>query len=162
MSVVADIAESWRHPRRVMRRHLARGRSEPFAFSLLMVFLLVVFIACWPSAARVSAFDPAIPVSVQLLPLALGVLTLISVLYPLAALGTLGARVLGARVSWYGGRMALFWALVSSAPVVLLTGLVAGLIGAGLQLNVLTALTVVAILVFWVINLTEAGQGDAA
>lgn len=161
MSVVADIAQSWRHPSQVMRRHLTRGRSEPFALSLLFVFLLVSFIARWPSAARVSALDPGTPVSPQLFPYALGGLAAIPVLYLLAACGTAVARALGGGVSWYGGRLALFWALVASSPMVLLTGLVAGLIGQGLQLNLLSALAAVGFLVFWVINLKEAGLGDA-
>ena len=58
--------------------------------------------------------------------------------------------------------MALFWALVACSPMVLLTGLVAGLIGQGLPLNLLSAMTAAIFLTFWVINLKEAGQGDAA
>ncbi|MGQ0610437.1 MAG: YIP1 family protein [Paracoccaceae bacterium] len=162
MSVVADIAESWRHPARVMRRHLARGRSEPFAFSLLMVFLLVAFIAYWPAAARVAALDPGKPVAAQLLPFAMGGLAAIPMLYLLAAFGAGVARVLGGRGGWYGGRMALFWALVVSSPLVLLSGLVAGLIGPGLQQTALNLVSGLAFLVFWAITLKEAGQGDAA
>ena len=55
MAVTSDIVESWRRPRVVLRRHLARGKSEAFAFSLLFVFLLMAFIAQYPGAARVSA-----------------------------------------------------------------------------------------------------------
>lgn len=162
MSVVADIAESWRHPSRVMRRHLARGRSEPFVFSLLMVFLLVAFIAYWPAAARVAAFDPGKPVAAQLLPFAMGGLAAIPMLYLLAALGAGVARALGGRGGWYGGRMALFWALVVSSPLVLLSGLVAGLIGPGPQQTALNLVSGLCFLTFWAINLKEAGQGDAA
>lgn len=162
MSVVADIAESWRHPSRVMRRHLARGRSEPFAFSLLMVFLLVAFIAYWPAAARVAALDPGKPIEAQLLPFAMGGLAAIPMLYLLAALGAGVARALGGRGGWYGGRMALFWSLVVSSPLVLLSGLVAGLIGPGPQQTALNIVSGLCFLVFWAINLKEAGQGDAA
>lgn len=162
MSVVNDIAESWRHPARVMRRHLARGRSEPFAFSLLLVFLLVSFIARWPLAARVSALDPAIPISPQLLPFALGGLAAVPMLYLLAAVGAGAAQALGGQGSWYGGRLALFWALVTTSPMVLLTGLVAGLIGPGLQLNLFSGASALAFGVFWILNLKEAGRADAA
>lgn len=162
MSVVADIVESWRHPARVMRRHLARGRSEPFAFSLLLVFLLVSFIARWPAAARVSALDPAIPVSPQLIPFAMGSLAAIPVLYLLAALGAGAARALGGQGSWYGGRLALFWALVVSSPLVLLTGLVAGFIGSGLLLNLISGAAALSFFTFWILNLREAGHHDAA
>ena len=162
MSVVADIVESWLRPARVLRRHLSRGRSEPFAFSLLVVFLLVSLIAQWPAAARVSALDPNLPISPQMLPFAMGGLAAIPFLYALAALGQLVARAFGGQGGWYEGRIALFWALAATSPAVLLLGLVAGLIGPGLQLTAVGLLTSAAFLVFWTINLREAGRRHAA
>ena len=50
MAVTTDILSSWRNPRQGIRRHLARGVSEPFAFSLLLVFLVLAFVGQWPQA----------------------------------------------------------------------------------------------------------------
>lgn len=161
MPLVADIAQSWRAPGQVMRRHLARGRSEPFAFALLVVFLLVSLIARWPMAARIAALDPGQPAPAQMLPFALGGLAAIPLLYALAAAGTLAARALGARVSWYGGRLALFWALAASTPLVLLTGLVGGLIGQGGQLTASSLFSFAGFALLWALNLRAAGQTDA-
>ena len=52
MSVTTDIVQSWTRPRAVIRRHLARGQSEPFAFSLLVTFLVLAFVSLWPVLSR--------------------------------------------------------------------------------------------------------------
>ena len=67
MAVTSDIVESWKRPRAVFRRHLARGRSEAFAFSLLFVFLLIALIAQYPMAARKAFEMPEVPISAQIL-----------------------------------------------------------------------------------------------
>ncbi len=161
MSVVADILESWRRPSWVLHRHLSRGRSEPFAFTFLVVFLIVAFIAQWPDAARVSALNPEIPIAAQLLPRALALLATIPVWYLLAALGRLVASALGGQGGWYEARLALFWTLVTISPMILMVGLVAGMIGAGAQLTILGAVTFAVFLLFWVINLRATGDSDA-
>lgn len=162
MSVIADISDSWRGPGKVLRRHLARGQSEPFAFALLVLFLIICFIAQWPEAARVTALNPEIPMAPQLLARAMAILATIPLWYGLAALGHLLARILGGQGGWYGARLALFWALVTITPLVLLAGLVAGMIGAGPQLALVGGVTFALFLIFWGLNLREAGRGDAA
>ncbi|MDR0808339.1 MAG: YIP1 family protein [Gemmobacter sp.] len=159
MAVTSDIMESWRRPRAVFRRHLARGRSEAFAFSLLCVFLLIALISRYPAAARVSALDPKVPVPPQILGTALGLLAAIPLLYTLAALSHLVARTFGGRGGWYGARMALFWALVTVTPFLLLSGIVAGLIGPGPQLWCAGGLTFAAFLFQWLTTLMVAETG---
>ena len=149
MAVTSDIVESWRRPGAVFRRHLARGRSEAFAFSLLFVFLLIALIARYPAAARVSALNPDIPIAPQMFGTGMGLLAAIPFLYALAALSHLVARALGGQGGWYGARMALFWALVTITPLVLLTGLVAGMIGPGPQLMLTGGVTFAAFLFQW-------------
>jgi len=160
MSVTTDIVESWRRPQTVVRRHLQRGRSEAFAFSLLFVFLLVSFIAQIPGAARVTALDPAVPMSAQMLAKGLGLLATIPVFYGLAALSQLAMRGVG---GGYGARIALFWSLVAVSPLVLLVGLVAGMIGTGNQLVLCGVLTFAAFVFQWVtaLNAVRAQLGKA-
>lgn len=160
MAVTSDIVESWRRPRQVLRRHLARGRSEAFAFSLLFVFLLIAFIAQYPGAARVTALNPEVPLPPQLLAKALGLLATIPLFYGLAALSRLVGKAVGGRGTWYGARLALFWALVAVTPFVLLVGMVAALIGPGLQLQATGGVAFAAFLFQWVLGLTVIEQGE--
>lgn len=161
MSVLAEIMESWRSPSRVVRRHQSRGKSEAFVFTFLILFLFLCFVAQWPGAARVTALTPDIPIVPQLLPRALGLLATIPAWYGLAALGVVAARAMGGQGDWYAGRLALFWALASVSPLVLLAGLVSGLIGPGAQLIAVGVVTFAAFLGFWIINLAATGRGDA-
>lgn len=160
MAVTSDIVESWRRPRQVLRRHLGRGRSEAFAFSLLFVFLLIAFIAQYPGAARVTALNPEVPMAPQLLAKALGLLATIPLFYGLAALSRLVGKAMGGQGTWYGARLALFWALVAVTPFVLLVGMVAALIGPGLQLTVTGGVAFAAFLFQWLLGLTVIEQGE--
>lgn len=158
MSVTLGIVASWRRPRAVMRGVLARGATESFAFSLLVTFLVLAFVAQWPQAARQAHLTDT-PLPPLLLGRALGLLATIPAWYGLAALGHLVARAFGGGGSWLGARLALFWALVATSPLVLLSGLVAGMLG-GLQATVTGLVVAVAFLFQW-INALIAAHGRA-
>jgi hypothetical protein len=155
MAVTTDILASWRNPRAAIRRHLARGVSEPFAFSLLLVFLILAFVALWPQAAREAFLADEPSVAPRLLALALAVLATIPLWYGIAAMSRIAARMLGGRGSWYGARLALFWALATISPLMLLQGLVAGMIGAGPALWLVNSLVGLAFLWLWLTMLHE-------
>ena len=72
------------------------------------------------------------------------------------------ARALGGRGSWYGARMALFWSLLASSPLVLLNGLVAGFVGAGPGLTLVGLAWVGVFLWFWFAGLRVAERGGAS
>jgi hypothetical protein len=156
MPVTTDIVRSWRSPRAVMRSHLARGRSEPWAFSLLIAFMLVGFVAQWPGASRNAFYTPEMPVFAQMMAIGMGMLAFIPLWYLLAAIGHWLAKLLGGQGDHYGARLALFWALVTVSPLTLLLGLVKGMIGPGAGLTAVTVLTGVAVFGFWIVNLIEA------
>ena len=88
MAVTTDIVESWLRPRVVVRRLLARGRSEAFVLSFLLIFLLLAFIATAPERLQ----DRLTPLTPRLFALALGTLATIPFWYLLAALGHLLQR----------------------------------------------------------------------
>lgn len=155
MSITTDIVESWRRPRAVVRRHLARGQSEPFAFSLLVAFLVLAFVAQWPNASRAAFEGGNTPVAPRLLAIGLALLATIPLWYGLAGLSRLVARAFGGRGSWYGARIALFWSLVAVTPVMLLQGLVAGMIGPGPGLTAVGVIAALAFVVFWALALLE-------
>lgn len=159
MSLIPDIVESWRAPARVVRRHLDRPRSEAFVFTFLFTFLLVAFVAQAPHASRMAFLEPEVPMSQRLFAAFLGLLVTIPFWYALAALSRLIAGAVGGRGTWYGARLALFWALVAMSPGMLLMGLSLGFLGQGAQTNALGAGIGLAFVLLWGLMLREAERG---
>jgi hypothetical protein len=155
MSVTLDIVASWRQPRAVVRRLLAQ-RSEPFAFALLVTGLILLWVSLAPFLAREAYFQPDQPLTQRLLAAALAMAATVPFWYLLAAIGHLVARMMGGQGSWYGARVALFWALVATAPALLVSGLVRGMIGLGAAANVTGSITAMVFLLFWAVMLAEA------
>jgi hypothetical protein len=159
MTVSTDLVATWRRPRAILRQHLARGQSESFAFTLLLVFLILAFIGQWPAAAREAFLAQEPSAAPRILARALAVLATIPLWYALAALSRLVARAMGGQGTWYGARIALFWALAAIGPLMLLQGLVSGMIGPGSGLSAVTLLVGVAFLWLWATLLHEAERG---
>jgi hypothetical protein len=159
MSITTDLVATWRRPRAILRQHLARGQSEPFALSFLLVFLVLAFVAQWPVAAREAFLAGETSATPRIVAMAYGVLLLIPVAYLLAALSHLVSRTLGGQGSWYGARIALFWALAAIGPLLLLQGMVAGMIGPGPSLTAVTAAVGLGFLWLWITMLHEAESG---
>jgi hypothetical protein len=159
MTVSTDLVATWRRPRQILRQHLARGRSESFALSFLLIFLVLAFVGQWPGAARDAFLANEPSAWPRILPTAYGLLAAIPFLYGLAALGHLAARAMGGQGSWYGARVALFWALAAVGPLMLLQGLVSGMIGPGPALTALNLGIGVAFLWLWATLLHEAERG---
>lgn len=159
MTVSTDLVATWRRPRAILRQHLARGRSEAFAFSLLLVFLLLAFVGQWPAAAREAFLAQEPSAAPRILARALAVLATIPLWYALAALSRLVARAMGGQGTWFGARIALFWALAVVGPLMLLQGLVSGMIGPGPALSAVTVVVGVAFLWLWATLLHEAERG---
>lgn len=155
MAVTTDIVASWRNPRASVRRHLDRGVSEPFAFTLLLVFLIVAFVAQWPQASREAFLADEPSAAPRILARAFAVLATLPLWYGLAALSRLVSRALGGQGSWYSARIALFWALASVSPLMLLQGLVAGMIGPGPGYFAVTTIVGLAFLYLWLSMLHE-------
>lgn len=131
MSVARDILRSYRAPGEVIAGHLRAPRREERALAMLIVACALIFVAQWPRLAREAAttdmpfevlFGGALMAWIFIAPL---------LLYGLAALSHLLARAFGGQGDWVGARLALFWALLATAPLWLLWGLVAGFIGPG-------------------------------
>ncbi|RYI33005.1 MAG: YIP1 family protein [Acetobacteraceae bacterium] len=163
MAVTTDLVATWARPRAILRQHLARGQSEPFALSFLLIFLALAFVGQWPVAAR-EAFLASEPSALpRILARALAVLATIPVWYGLAALGHLVARAMGGQGTWYGARVALFWALAAVGPLMLLQGLVSGMIGPGPGLTLVTIVVGAGFVWLWgtLLHEAEAGAGHA-
>lgn len=156
MPVTTDIVQSWRVPRQVIRRHLNAGPTEPFAFSLLVAFLILAFVAQWPVMSRAAFLQPDVPLLQRMLAAALALLASIPLWYGIAAISHLVAKALKGQGTYLGARMALFLALLAASPLMLLHGMVAGFLGQGLQTNIVGIVVGCCFLTLWILMLIEA------
>ncbi|MDB5666914.1 YIP1 family protein [Cypionkella sp.] len=161
MAVTTDIVQAWWRPKTVIARHLQRPKSEPFALSLLVAFLLLAFVSLWPALSRQAVLQPEVPMVQRLVAAGLALLASIPFWYLLAALSRWTAEIFGGQGSYYSARMALFSALLAVAPGLLLQGLVAGMIGPGRQFDLVVILVGLGFLWIWISMLVEAERGNA-
>lgn len=155
MSVTSDILESWRRPQVVVRRLLGQPQSEPFAFSFLVTGLILLFVSLTPFLAREAYLHPDQPLTQRLLAAALAMAATVPLWYLFAAMGHLIARILGGKGSFYGARLALFWALVAASPALLVSGMARGMVG-GRGSDVIGLIAAGVFVLFWVMMLHEA------
>lgn len=163
MPVTNDMVRTWRAPRAVMRDLLAQGRREDRAIAYLMIACFLIFVAQWPRLSRIdSGFEPSPwPTDVNFEGMMTYtfyslVIMVPLLMYAIAALSHIVARALGGKGSWYGARLALFWSLLTTAPLFLLHGLVRGFIGIGLEANIVGAILLALFTLIWMQCLREA------
>jgi len=162
LPVTRDIAATYRGPGAVMRRLLAAGPREDRALAILMGACLLVFIAQWPAISRRAHLEE-LELNALLAGALFGWLFIAPLgLYLLAALSHLVAKLFGGKGGWYGARLALFWSLLASTPLILLNGLVAGFIGKGAALSIVGLAWFGVFLWFWMASLRVAEQGARA
>jgi hypothetical protein len=160
MTVTGDMAATWRRPRQVFRAKLDQGPRDDRALAVLMGACFLVFIAQWPRLSRDATLDPSVPLDARIGGALMATIFILPVLlYALAAVSHVAARALGGRGSPFGARLALFWALLCTAPLMLFQGLVAGLVGPGPGLLAVGVAVAAAFLWLWLTLLTEAARG---
>lgn len=156
MAATRDIVATYRGPGRVVRRLLGDGLREDRALIYLMIGCLMVFVAQTPRLAR-QAWQTGEDLGMLMGATLLAWLFIAPlVFYILAGVSQLVLRVFGVKTSAYATRMALFWALLASSPVILLWGLTAGFIGDGLEMTAVGILWVAIFAWFWIGGLTGA------
>ncbi|MBQ1202535.1 MAG: hypothetical protein IIX61_01790 [Loktanella sp.] len=163
MPVTSDIVRTWRAPRAVMRDILAQGRREDRAIAYLLIACFLIFVAQLPRLSRLATgFDLApgaeIPAMDRLV--AYEFLAWLMVwplfLYFLAAIVHLIARAIGGKGSMYSARIALFWTMLATSPAILLHGMTRGLIGPGIEANIVGAVWLAAFVIIWFQSMREA------
>ncbi|MCA1286929.1 YIP1 family protein [Salipiger bermudensis] len=162
MSLSREILATYRGPGKVVARLLSQGPREDRALMLVMAACALFFIAQMPALSRQAHLEET-----ELNPLLGGALLAWLVLAPLlfylvAFLSHLVAKLFGGKGSAYGARLALFWALLAATPLVLLNGLVAGLMGPGLQLTLVGLVWFAVFLWFWLSGLAAAQKAVQA
>ncbi len=159
MTLTREIMATWRGPGAVVSRLQAEGPREDRALMLLMAACALFFVAQLPGLARQAHLDGA-----DLNPRLGGALLAWLVIAPLmfyllAFLVHLAVRLFRAGGSGYDARLALFWALLASSPLVLLNGLVAGFIGSGPALTLVGMGWFAAFLWFWLSGMAAVSRG---
>lgn len=160
MAISSDIIASYRDPSGVVGRILAGPVREDRALALLIGAGVLIFVAQWPVAARGAHLDPSVPLDARLSGALMASLFIVPLLaYGLAGLSHLVAQAMGGRGSFYRARIALFWALLATAPLMLGHGLVAGMIGPGAGLTLIGVIVFAAFLRIWASGLIVAERG---
>jgi len=161
MAVTTDIVRTWRGPGAVMKDLLAQGQREDRAVAYVMIACLIIFISYLPQVQynvingdgdfqRDASY--AFLMWIMVMPL---------FLYGLAAVLHLIAKLFKGQGTHYSARLALFWSLLASTPALLLYGLVRGLIGPGIQANIVGAIWAFGFLWFVFQSLRVAERSDA-
>lgn len=142
MAVSTNMFRSWRKPKAVMRELLSAGQREDRLIGYVMGACLLIYIAQWPRLMRVEQYQLYGPDGASDFQMNAGIAFFsMMIVWPLALYGVaavthLLAKPLRTTGTHYGARLALFWALLASAPVLLLHGLTMGFIGAGMEAQV--------------------------
>ena len=124
-SLASEILTAYRHPRLSFERQLARniGEDRILFFGMLACFL--AFVARMPSLFRDSIPSGSPPLhAVVPIHFAVSLLMAPLLLYSVAAASHVLARVFGGRAHWRDARLALFWAILTMSPLVLVAGIV--------------------------------------
>ncbi|WP_227285556.1 MULTISPECIES: YIP1 family protein [Paracoccaceae] len=159
MAVTTDIVQSWRRPRRVIRRLLDMGRREDRALVYLILACLLIFVAQWPRLQREAILMPERPLDALIGAALFGWLFIAPLLfYAIGMLSHLVARMLGGKGTGYSARLALFWSLLATSPAFLFYGMVAGFIGPGPAQTMVGVGLLLAFVVIWGMTLIEAEQ----
>lgn len=156
MAITRNITATYRRPGKVVAGLLSLGRREDRALAYLMAGCLVVFIAQLPRLAREAHLTGEDLNMLMGASLMAWIFIAPLVLYVLAAVSHFVAKLFRGRGTHYGARLALFWALLASSPLMLLNGLVAGFIGPGLELQIVGFIWFTAFSWFWISGLLTA------
>lgn len=144
-----------------MRKLLGMGPREDRALAFLMGFCGIAFIAQLPRLAR-DAHLQGSDLSMAMAGALMGTLFILPLLlYLIAGITHVIRRVLGRGSTAYAARLALFWSLLASTPIMLLYGLVAGFVGPGVPLQGIGIIWVVVFLWFWIASLRASGHSTA-
>jgi len=131
MSLVLNIARSYRAPGKVVTGLAQGDLREPQVLFFGLLACGLIFVAQWPGLSRAATIDPSITFEQRMGGALFGVMFILPLLlYGLAGILHFGVRVLVRPVAGLHVRLALFWSLLSVAPLMLLQGGLSAFLGA--------------------------------
>lgn len=158
MSIALEIVRTYCAPKEVQMRQMQAGeKSEGRALAVLMGACFLLFIATLPNLSRQAFLDPSVPFQGRMAGAFFAWLLMMPlVFYALSIVVKLVLKVVRKDAPGHHVRMAMFWALLASSPLWLLSGLAAGFTGesAGTTLSGVAAIS--AFLVFTIFGLVAA------
>jgi hypothetical protein len=167
MSIALDIVRTYRAPKEVQLRQMRAGENgEGRALAVLMGACFLLFVATLPNLSRQAFLDPSIPFQGRMAGAFFAWLLMMPlVFYALSIVVKLVLKLIGKDAPGHHVRMALFWALLASSPLWLLSGLAAGFAGETPGTTLSGVLAIGAFLIFTIFGLVVAvrtGQETAA
>lgn len=156
MAATREIVASYRNPAAVVARLLGQGTREDRNLIYLMVACLIFFVAQTPRLARESFIDGTELNMLLGASLMAWLFVAPLILYGLAGVTFLLLKILRGHPTGYATRLALFWALLASSPVLLLHGLTAGFVGPGIELQIVGLIWFCIFSWFWISGLRVA------
>lgn len=132
MSLVTNIARSYREPGQVVSG-LAKGDlREPQVLFFGLLACGLIFVAQWPGLSRAAMLDPSVTFEQRMGGALFGVMFLLPlILYGISALLHLVLRALRPAMPGLHVRLAFFWALLSVTPLMLMQGGLSAFLGQG-------------------------------
>ena len=159
MSIVLDIFRTYRAPREVQARRMDGPPREDRALAVLLGACALIYVAQWPRFSREAFLDASVSVEARMAGgLFAWLMVMPLVFYALSLALALVARAAGRPISGYACRMALFWGLLASTPLWLLSGLLAGF-APGSGLAIVSSAALLAVVVFTAAGLMTARAG---
>lgn len=161
MSVVRDILATYRAPRTVHKGHFEGERREDKALAWLVSACVLIFVAQWPRLAREAWLAPEIDLQARLAGALFAWVMVMPLFFYVASLVlSLVLKAFGHWASAYHVRTVLFWSLLASVPLWLLSGLIGGFAGAGGVFTLVSTVSLVALVVFVWAGLTAPVQTE--
>lgn len=146
--ILPRVLQSWWAPRRVVRG--LADMPDRALLAVLLFAMLIFLIAQAPGHARAAHLDPSVPLEARMGGAIMAVMFLMPLLaYGVAALVSGLVRLTRWRLDPRHSRLALFWALLAIAPIMLLSGLVEGFIGPGPALTLCRTISGIGFIVIW-------------
>ena len=131
MSLVSNLLHTYRRPAQVVGDLDQQGLREPQVLFFGLLACGLIFVAQWPGLSRAAALDPSVTLEQRMGGALFAVMFMLPLLlYGVAGLIQLVLRLAVAPVTGLRVRLALFWALLSVTPLMLLQGGLSGFLGA--------------------------------
>ena len=151
MTVAQDIVRTYRATRDTIARRIGVEVREDKAFAVLLGGCCLVLIAQLPKLARDAHLNELVTFDELLAGAIFAWLFVAPVLFYALTFVVQGLlMIIGRKVNGYSLRMALFWGLLAATPMFLFWGLTAGFVGPGPAKQIVGALALGALIVFWV------------
>ncbi len=130
MSLVRNIMQTYRAPRKAISGLIAQEPREPQVLVFGLLACGLIFIAQWPGLSRAATLDPSITFEQRMGGALFAIMFMLPLLlYGLAGILQLVLRAAKGPVMGLHVRLVLFWSLLSVTPLMLVQGGLSAFLG---------------------------------